>query len=587
MIYLNYRYDLAHMLKRILLLSALFCWQLDADAADLLEVYQQALYSDPIFQQAIAQSFVTRDNVPISISYILPNISAFTNPTVTRYGFSGTEYRIGSIGDLTFFNPRNLTQRTYTLNLNITQPIFNFGLFAAIAVQLENAKSACATLNAALQNLMIRVSRAYFAVLRDEEEITYTVASKRYYHFQLDQVRHQYQVGLKTITEVYTAQAAYDSSVAAYIVANKRLASDRENLRAITGIYYPHLSYLKNNFPLLTPKPNNMKLWVDIALMQNWSIKAAQYSLEAAKQNIKQQYAGHFPIISLQSNFARHYTFNIDRYSSYIDRNGPGTISDRSIGFNVDLPLFEGGGVVAKTNQARHFYEQQQQFLEENVRITINNTRQSFMNIVAGISQIRADLQLIHSAVQSLEGTIASFNAGNETLLDVLNREEALYEAQITYATNRYELVNNILVLKESAGTLSFDDLRVVNSWLVNDNNNHVKPFQDKLLHQAQSNLRKHPPLQQVTVNKNSTNKNGVQNQMDTRWTNLIAEIRQETKETYKKLANQNQQSSTEIAKLKSSVSELKQDLQNKNKQLKIALEQMSQLKKKINEVKK
>src|SRR5262245_1865305 len=83
------------MLKRILLLLAPFCWQLDANAADLLEVYQQALCSDPIFQQAIAQSFVTRDNVPISISYILPNISVLTDPKITRYGFAGTKFRNG------------------------------------------------------------------------------------------------------------------------------------------------------------------------------------------------------------------------------------------------------------------------------------------------------------------------------------------------------------------------------------------------------------------------------------------------------------------------------------------------------------
>ena len=114
---------------------------------------------------------VTRDNVPISISYLFPNISVFTNPTVSRSGFSGTEYRTGSIGNITFFDPRNLTQRTYALDLSLTQQVFNFGLYANVAVQLENAKSACASLNAALQDLMIRVSRAYFAVLRDEEEL--------------------------------------------------------------------------------------------------------------------------------------------------------------------------------------------------------------------------------------------------------------------------------------------------------------------------------------------------------------------------------------------------------------------------------
>lgn len=568
------------MYKWVLLTAGLIVCPATANAADLVEVYQQALVSDPVFQQAIAQHFVTRDNVPISIANILPTISASVNPAVTRYGYAGTEYRIGSIGNLVFYNPRNITQRTYNLNLNISQPVFDFSLVTTIAVQLENAKSATASLKAALQNLMIRVSSAYFAVLRDEEEIAYTAASKRYYQFQLNLINEQYQAGVKTITDVHTAQAAYESSVAAYIMANKRLANDRENLRVITGIYYPRLSYLKNNFPLVAPRPNNMNQWVRTALAQNWSIKVAQYSLEAAKQNIRQQYAGHFPVITLQSSFARQYTFNIDRYSSYIDNYGAGTISDRYIGFNVDIPLFEGGGVVSKTRQARHLYDQQQQVLEESIRTTLNNTRQSFMNIIAGISQIRADEQIINSSVKSLQGTIDRYNEGIETLLDVLNREEKLYQAQVSYASDRYDLVNNILLLKEAAGTLNFEDLRAVNSWLSNAKQDHIKPFQDKLLQQAQSDIRRNKSHLAITRKQSLPHADNIQGNMDARWTDMIAQIRKENRDTYKKLESENEKRNAEIARLKFSMSELKKELQSKNHQLDNALQQLLQLKK-------
>lgn len=565
------------MLKKILLFTALFYGHLNANAANLLEVYEQALYNDPIFQQAIAHSMVTRDNVPISISYLLPNISLFTNPTISRYGFSGSEYRTGSIGNIQFFDPRNLTQRTYTLDLSLTQTVFNFGLLANVFVQLENAKSACALLNAALQDLMIRVSKAYFAVLRDEEELTYTLASKHYYQFQLQQIKDQYQAGLKNLTDVYTAKAAYESSASMYIVAHKRLANDKENLRAITNVYYSHLSYLKNNFPLVSPRPNNMDLWVKTALMQNWSIKAAQYSLEAAKQNIKQQFAGHFPTVSLQTGFIRNYTFNINRYATFIDNNGPGTISDRFVGFNIDVPIFAGGGVVAKTNQAGHVYDQQYQVLEENIRTTVNNTRQSFMNIIAGISQLKADTHVINAAVQSLQGTIDRYNAGVQTLLDVLNREEALYDAQITYATDRYEYVNNVLLLKQAAGTLRFEDIHAINSWLTHDSRNHIVPFQDTLLRKAKTTMQQNRSQRKMTKHEPIMNKNMVQNQGTMPWNTLIDQIREENRQAYKKLETQNQQSIMEIAKLKSSLVEVKQDLQSKNQQLQIALKQLSE----------
>lgn len=216
-------------------------------------------------------------------------------------------------------------------------------------------------------------------------------------------------------------------------------------------------------------------------------------------------------------------------------------------------------------------YEQQQQVLEENVRTTINNTRQSFMNIVAGISQIKADKQVIAAAVQSLQGIIDRYQSGIQTLLDVLNREAALYEAQLAYANDRYDLVNYILLLKEAAGTLSFEDIRIVNSWLINSKN-PIVPYQEKLIRKTQSDSRQQSNIQFVAKNK-------MPSQADAQLTDLINQIREETRNAYQKLENQNQQSHAEIAELKSALSELKQDLQHKNTQLKMAMDKVSQLK--------
>lgn len=66
-------------------------------AADLLEVYQAALKSDPIFQQAVAQQLSTKTGTPISVAALLPSLVFQANPSVTRTGISGTNYRT-SIG---------------------------------------------------------------------------------------------------------------------------------------------------------------------------------------------------------------------------------------------------------------------------------------------------------------------------------------------------------------------------------------------------------------------------------------------------------------------------------------------------------
>jgi outer membrane protein len=455
-------------MKKILLLFITLCFFCaTATAADLLEVYQQALISDPIYQQAIAQRLSTKEGVPISLSSILPNIALAAQPSVTRFNNTGSLVTIDPGTGLPLSAP-NFTQRAYTLTLSATQTIFDFGKFFTVAGQLALSKSADATLNAALQDLMIRVANAYFAVLRDEDNLSYNEASKLAYAKQLDQVKQQYKVGIKTITDLYTAQAAYDSAVAAYIGAQNTLDNDRENLRVITGKYYPKLATLSENFPLITPQPANIEEWVHIAQAQNWSIKAAQYNVENTKQIVRQKFSGHLPTVDVEADFGRQYTNNITQTTSLVDTTGPGTQNSQGVMLNINVPLFSGGGVIAETNQASYNYQIAQQQLEQTLRNTLNITRQSYLGILSGISQIKADKQAIKSNISSLQGMEESYRVGTETLVDVLNQQEKLFQAQTAYATDRYTYVNNLLALKQAAGTLSFDDLRAINEWLLN-----------------------------------------------------------------------------------------------------------------------
>jgi outer membrane protein len=290
-------------------------------------------------------------------------------------------------------------------------------------------------------------------------------------------MKQQYNVGLKTLTDVYTAKASYDSAVATHIGAQTTLANDRENLRVITGVYYTHLSILSDDFPLISPEPADVNEWVKIALIQNWSIKSSQYSASSAREVIKQQMAGNLPTLNLQAAASRQYVDSINKYNTFSERNGPGSTSERSLTLNLNVPIFEGGGVVAQTNKAKYDYQVAQQQLEQTIRNTVNTTRQSYNSLVAGISQINADKQAIKSSISSLQGLEASYRVGAETLVDVLNQQQNVLKAQTQYATDRYAFVNNILALKQAAGTLSFDDLRAINAWLVDKQRQTEKKY--------------------------------------------------------------------------------------------------------------
>lgn len=430
-----------------------------AISANLVDVYQQSLISDPIYQQAVATRLATVEGVPISRAALFPTVLFTATPSITKSHNTGILAR--------GFVPAADNVHQYVLNMSVTQTIFNFAQFATLSGAKATAKQADATLNAALQNLMLRVAAAYFAVLQDEDNLAFNKANKAAFAKQLDQINEQYKVGLKTITDVYTAQASYDSSSASYIAADTQLSNDRENLRAITGIYYPDLAKLSEDFPLISPQPKDMEAWVNTAVKQNWSIRASQYGATAAMEVIKQQFAGHLPTLNAQGTYNVDYTRGIAR--SLSSPAGPSKQRDATFSLNFALPIFEGGLVVAQTSQARYNYLLAIEQLEQTLRSTVNTTRQSYMGIIAGIQQIQADKETIKSSMSSLRGLREGYQVGTQTLVDVLNQQQNVFKAFQQYAADRYTYVNNLLILKNAAGTLSQEDLCAVNAWLVNE----------------------------------------------------------------------------------------------------------------------
>lgn len=446
------------MKKRLLLCAFLLCVQIKAIAAEnnLIEVYQQALQSDPVFQQAISQRLANSEDVPINLAALLPNVSATIAPSLSRTLSSGSGATSG-----------NFTSKGYAASLNLTQTIFDFGKFSALMGASAISKQADATLSAATQDLITRVASAYFAVLQDHDIVLDSQATRTAFAKQLEQAKQQYQVGLKTITEVYTAQASYQRSVAENIAAENTLANDKENLRAITGNLYPSLGRLSEKFPLVTPHPSDIEAWATTAQQQNWSIKAAQYAAESARQTIKQQFAGHLPTLNAQGSYAANVS-TINGTSFIFQGDAPGAAQTHvsTVTLNLAVPIFAGGGVIAQTNQAKYNFQVAEQQLEQQRRSTMNITRQSYLGIIAGISKIAADKQAIKSSVSSLEGMEAGYRVGTDILVNVLNQQQKVFEAKKQYALDRYAYVNNLLALKKAAGTLSQDDLAAINAWL-------------------------------------------------------------------------------------------------------------------------
>ena len=417
-----------------------FCTSI-ASADNLIEVYSQALQSDPTFKEAEASWLAAKENVPIALANLLPAMDA--NAGVNRI-----------YSDLGGANTQaNGTQ----YSLSIGQPLINFASVANWRGAKASTKAAAATYAAAAQNLMFRTAQAYVTVIQADDNLNFTLGQKRAIKEQLINAKQKYEAGITAITGVYQAQASYDAIVATEISDRTTLAENLKNLTAITGKDYATLQGILHQIPLSTPQPNSMEDWVEIARQQNPQIKAQQYTAVAARENIKQQQAGFIPTVTANASY---------NYASASQQLGAEADKNAAVGATVDFPFYSGGATLAQTRQARYQYVNASAGLEYTYRSTVNQTSQAFLTILAMVSQINADVIAVKSAEASFKATQLGYVAGTQPMLNVLQDLSNVYQARQQYADDQYTYIMAIITLKQAAGTLDYNDLSQINSWL-------------------------------------------------------------------------------------------------------------------------
>ncbi len=345
-----------------------------------------------------------------------------------------------------------------------------------VAQAKASVKAAQATFNDAAQNLILRTAKAYFDVLFAKDTLDFAEAKKRANKRQYDQATQRFQVGLDAITSVYEAKAAYDQSIATVIAARNNQINQSENLRKLTNHVYETLAPLKDSkIPLVKPEPNDVNQWIDTGLKQNYKLYAAKYNLEVAKDNVKAISAGNWPVFSLQSNASQVHN-NASGNTVFI----PSKQTQANIAIAMNFPVFQGGLVQAQTRQAQYGFQSTSEKLEQTYRDVIVNSRIAFNTITDGISKVKADRQTVISVQNSLQSTEAQFEVGTRTMVDVVNAQQRLFEAQEQLARDQYDLINSILTLKYLAGTLNVNDLEQINSWLATTRVNGFSPVDNK-----------------------------------------------------------------------------------------------------------
>lgn len=471
-------------LKRIKIVISFLFLTLNhqANSSDLLEVYYEALESDPAFKSAYSQFMAESQAIPTAAAALLPQLTASG-----LIGRVYTEVMAGSNLDV---------NRTYSQNqitAQASQTLFNLKLWSLLEQARANVRAALANFNDNTQNLMLRTSKAYFDVLLAQDNLTSANALRTANKRQLQQTEQRFNVGLDPITTVYQAKAAYDQSCATVIAAENNIITAKQNLAKLTNHEYQSIAPLKNKrIPLVYPEPMNPETWVTTSLKQNYKLTAAKFYLEASRQNIKMQFSGHIPSFNLYGNFSEIHNLvspstvttspitNVNQFFNNIFV--PQMQRNANAGFNMTLPIFQGGLVVSKTKEAEFQFQNYSNQLESVKRDLIANTQITYHAIASGIEKVKADRQSLESQRVSLESIQEQYQVGTKTITDVLYAQQQYFQTQLQYTNDQYSLIIQILQLKYLAGNLNVRDLEEINSWLATQRIKGLSPESKKIL---------------------------------------------------------------------------------------------------------
>lgn len=413
-------------------------------AQSLLELYEAAHSYDATYLSARSLA----DSAPFRVE----QSKALMRPNATLSGSSGRTETRPTIGS-------NYGSNTIAATLAGRQPLFNRGNQATIAQAERSLESSLADLDTAEQDLMLRVSQAYFDVLGAQDTLQTTRANKVAISEQLASAKRNFEVGTATITDTREAQARFDLATAQEIAADNDLVTKRIALDQLVGLTNVQPAQLGVPMTLPATASTPVDELVNRAADEHPSVRRAEATYDIARLETEKARAQALPTVDAVASL----------------QSGHGTVAAGVTGYNsgasvvvqINLPLYTGGSVQNRIKETIILEEKSRNDLEAARRVVIQTTRQAYYTLQSSAAQVTALEAAEASSQLALEATQLGYRVGVRVNVDVLNAQSQLYQTKRDLARARYDVLLGSLRLRQAAGRLTPSDILAVDRLLV------------------------------------------------------------------------------------------------------------------------
>jgi outer membrane protein len=355
------------------------------------------------------------------------------------------------------------TYGTQSIGLSVSQPLHRPANWAGYEQGLKSITLAQAQLTQAEQDLLVRVSQAYFDVLSTTDTLAVIQAQKTAVSEQLAAAKRNFEVGTATITDTRDAQARFDLVVAQQLAAENDVLVKSLALNQLVGTSNAQPKPLKANATLPAVTPLDVNHWVTQSQNTNPSVQQATIALDVARLEVNKAEAGHKPTVDLVGSYSAVNNVGGSSTSAADSRINVG-----SFGVNFTMPLFAGFAVQNRVKETLSLENKAVSDLENAKRSVAQGTRAAFYGLQSGLAQVAA-LQAAESSSQSaLEANQLGYQVGVKINIDVLNSQSQLFDTKAKLAKARYDVLVGNLKLRQVVGTLQAEDLQAINQQLQN-----------------------------------------------------------------------------------------------------------------------
>ena len=447
---------------------------------DLIQLYQEAAFSDPILNAARFNYQASKELFWQGLSLLLPQANA--TPSGTRYYQHGQGTTVVATGP---GNSRVFDQKSYTVTL--TQPVFNMGALEAFKQGDLNTKIADMRFYLAQQDLIIRVSQAYFDALTSQDNVELYRNKKGLIKQQLEIAQAKFDAGLATIVDVNTAQAALDLANSQEIAAQADLVVKRGVLEQLVGRpvgpLRPLIKEAKIDGVLKDPRSKNKDVkgiliaesvnpqlppgqtlddWINQAEAANFNVLAGQLTVSLAESTYRASQALNYPSLNFVGTSG--YNTSNGTPNSYTPANT--NVYNNTVALQMTIPLVSGGFNSSVIRQNAALVDTAKANYDNARRTAAQNTRAAFTGFYGGLASVKAYEAAERSSNSALESSKLGFQVGTLINIDVLIALDTLITTRSQLQQARYNTILNAIKLKAQAAALSDEDLIAINSLL-------------------------------------------------------------------------------------------------------------------------